>query len=377
MGMKSQLIFRQSIIGCGLGLTLLFLPGASAWARQELVPGSRYTSARGAAMGDAVLPIGEDGPSALFTNPANIGKIRKDQIEGMNLSFYGSSDYFGMFRLTSLDFYKIGTLHSYLPTLQANPGKVAGMGASMVSTIATRGFAAGVLLQSQVVGMVNADGTIRYRSLYQLVPTAGTGVRLAGGIVRLGYTLQWVNQAVGSLNSLPAATTPLGYNQGLYQGSALSHNFGFALTLPIRYLPSLNVVARNVLGANFNSFSLISFAKNAAGAPPREPMTVDASFSLQPKLGSGSYMNFVVEERDLTGRSGVSLFGRLAVGLETSLRDLFFVRLGWGSGYPAAGIGFRRKAGEFSLTYHTEDIGTSYHELRETKFLLQYQVRAF
>lgn len=347
---------------------------APAQARQDIVPGSRYTSARAAALGDAFLPLGDDGASAIFYNPADVGKVKQIQVEPLNLGFYANSNYLGQFSLANPTFYKVTSLSAYLPTLQANPGSPIGIGASLVPNVAVRGFAFGVLAQSQVYAQVNPDGTVRYRSLYQLVPGVATGVRLAGGIVRLGYSLQWVNQASGTQENVSAASE-LGYNQNLAQGSAFSHNFGLALTLPLRLLPSFNVVARNVLGARYTSRSIYSFTPTPSGVPADEPMTIDASFSIQPKMGAGAYFNLILVDRDATNVSGVSLMGRLALGIEFSFRDAFFLRGGWGSGYPNAGLGLKRQGGEFSLSWCSEEVGVSYQSVRDTRFMMQYQVR--
>ena len=197
-------------------------------------------------------------------------------------------------------------------------------------------------MENQFVGTSDEAGNVRYRTLYQFIPAAAIGARLAGGIVRLGYSLQWVNQAVGDI-SAPSGTDPLGYNQSLPQGGGLSSTAGFALTLPITYLPSINLVGRNLFNTRYTMPSLIPISKNSPGAPATDAMTFDASFSLQPKVESGIYMNWVLAYRDLTNVSGVAILGRLAAGTELSFRDFFFLRGGFGSGYPSAGLGFRVK----------------------------------
>jgi hypothetical protein len=90
---------------------------------------------------------------------------------------------------------------------------------------------------------------------------------------------------------------------------------------------------------------LIDFSPSSSGIPAHEPMTLDAAFSIQPKLGAGAYLNLVLEDRDVTNQSGMSFLGRLAVGAEFSFRDQFFLRAGWGSGYPSLGLGLTRKSG--------------------------------
>lgn len=362
---------KIALAGCLIILQIILCP--NLFAREDVIPGSRFTSARGAAMGDAYLPVGEDGASGLFYNPANIGKIRTMQFEPLNLSIYSNSGYINTL---GLDFYKVFTLAGYLPTLQANPEQNVGLGFSVFPNAYMRGVAFGVLLQSQVNAQVNADGSVSYKSMYQLIPTVGVGLRLASGIVRLGYSAQWVHQASGDITE-DATADPLGYNEKLMQGSALSHNAGFALTLPISFLPSLNIVARNILTTSFSSFTLIPLARNSQGLPADEPTTFDGALGITSKIGGGSYANFVVNWRDMFNVSGISIYGRMAVGLEIAIKDLVFLRGGWGSGYPHAGLGLKRKNGEFSLAWYSEEIGSGYLTKRDMRWMMHYQVKTF
>jgi hypothetical protein len=353
---------------------LIFGQFSTCYAREDLVPGSPYTSAQGAAMGDAVLPLGQDGPSALFYNPADLTRIRNTTFEPVNFTFYGNSGWAGS--LSPGSFYKITSLSGNQGNLQNHPDTFMGSGAQYVASFYSRGFAVGLLLVDQTGGQANSTGSVSYRSLYQLIPTAGYGMKFAGGVVRIGYSLQWINQASGD-NTVPGGTTPLGYNQQLAQGSAFSSNAGFALTIPYTYLPSLNIVVRNIGGAHFNTSSIYQFTPTSTGAPPTDPMTIDTSFSFVTKLGGGENVNWVAEYRDATDQSGMAAIGRAAAGVEYSNQERFFLRAGWGSGYPAAGLAYRQKTAEISLTWYSEELGLSYHAQRDQRYLLGFTVRAF
>lgn len=348
------------------------LAGPMAQAREDLVPGSRYTSGRGAALGDALIPLADDGASGLFYNPAGIGKARRTTLEPLNFQIQANQDYLSMF---DRNFYKVMSLPSYAPSLGARPEYMPGVGAAVFPNFSTRGIAFGVLMQSHFSAN-SANGSIRYRSRYQFIPTIGGALRLASGVVRLGYSLQWVHQAVGDI-TVPENTEPLGYNQQIKEGSGISHNLGLAVTLPVSYLPSFNLVARNVMNTRFTSRSIIPLARNSTGSPETEPMTVDAAVSIHPKTGRGGTINMVLEYRDITSRSPMPFLGKLATGLEFSFRELFFLRAGWGSGYPAAGLGLRRPTAEFSLSWFSEEVGNGFLQERDTRFMLHYQIRAF
>jgi hypothetical protein len=323
-------------------------------------------------LGDAFLPLTEDVASSLFYNPAGLAKVRSTQIEPLNFSAYGNSQYAAG---AGSNFYQVTSLSSYLSSLQSQSGEMAGVGGAVLPNFGFPGFGIGLLAQSELAAKANADGTVSYRSLYQLIPAVGFGFRLLSGGIRFGYSLQWVNQALGSRTQ--SSDGDLGYNQSLDQGSGFSHTLGLALTAPIKMLPSLNFVVRNAFDTQYNSSSIWSFTNNPSGTPGMDPMTVDASFSIQPRIGQGSVMNLVIQNRDITNRSGMAFVGHFALGMELCFRDAFFLRGGWGSGYPSAGLGLKRKGGEFNLTWYTQELGTQYLEQGDTRFMFQYQIRNF
>ena len=336
------------------------------------IPGARLTSARAAGMADAFLPLADDAGTSLFYNPAGLGQIRGTHFEPGNIQLQANDDFLNGF---DTNYYKVTSLPNYAPVIKQHPGIFPGVSTALFPNFSSRGFAMGVLYSARI--SAQSDGTtVHYRSHYQLIPTAGIGARLFSGRLRLGYSFQWVNQASGDVIQ-SASATPLGYNQFLHQGSALSHNLGVSLNLPMQYLPSINVVARNILGANYGTYALVNLSKNPTGAPPDEPMTIDASFSLQPKLGKGGTFNIVFEERDVMNKTKLSLLARATGGLEFNIKNIFFLRGGYGSLYPAAGFGVRTARAEFAFSWFSEELGTPTLRVRDVRYVLQYQIRAF
>lgn len=361
------MILRTCTVVIGL---ICLIPQAEA--RLELIPGGRYTSARGAGMGDAVLPMGDDAASGLYQNPAGLGRIRKPELEVLNFSFYGDM---GLWANPTVA-YNIMSLPTYAPTLQGSPGTPSGLGGAYVGTFAMRGISFGILAQSNVLASANADGTLNYRSLFQLIPSIGTGFRLMNGVLRIGYSLQWVHEAIGTVNNAPAATAS--FTNGLSQGSAFSHTLGAALVLPTVMLPTFDVVLRNALDAVYSPSTLLRISPNPVGVPATEAMSLDVAFSLHPKLGQGAILNLVFVNRDLLNSSGVYSEGHYAAGAELNIRERIFIRGGWGSGYPAAGFGLRSSRGaELSFSWYTEEVGTAYLSQGDTRVLMQYRMRSF
>ncbi len=364
---------RKFLIFLGRGgfCLSLFLNELS-YARQDIVPGSRYTSARAAGLGDAYISLGDDAPSGLFYNPASLGRIRKFVVEPINFSVSANS---GFVKIADPNAYKVTDLSSYAPVVNQHSGQRSGMGGGLVSSLAFPGFALGVLAETHVSALGNGDNTLNYQSLYQLIPAFGSGFRFFQGIIRVGYSLQWVNQAQG--NQTVSVDGDLGYNQNLKQGSGLSHTLGLALTLPVRYLPMFDVVVRNVMNTSYQFPSLYSFTQSSTGFPDSEPMTVDVAFSLHPRLGRGVLMNLILQERDMTNRSGIGFLFHFAAGMELSFRDKVFLRGGWRGGYFSAGLGLKGRGAEMSLALFTENVGTSSQKQGDTSCLFQYQIRTY
>ncbi len=343
-------------------------------ARWDNIPGSRYTSVRGAAMGDSELPLADDGASALFSNPAHLATLNGTHFEPLNLSLFANQIYLSN---ADLNFFKAYKLSSFSSTLQSNTGQQSGLGGHLFPNFYMRHFAVGILIQSQMYSFASSDGNINSVAKYQIIPTAGFGIPLARGIVRLGYSFQWVNETSG--RQAAAASDPnLGYTNGVQQGSGFSHNAGFALVLPVKYNPSLNIVARNIGGTTYSSTTLYPWSSNSSGTPDTDPMSVDASFSLNPKMSRGGGAHIVLQLRDILGSSGFSIIRRATFGMQINFAKTLYFRFGLnGLYYPSVGIEFKRKKTSFGFAWYSEEIGTPDAPHRDIQFRLQLQLKAF
>ncbi len=363
-----QKLFRLFISG---GVIVLGSLGVCQ-ARDDVVPGSRYTSGRGAAMGDAVLPVIDDVAGGLFYNPANLSKIRRREFELKNFMVYGNAGLISNFGLGTLS---LTSLSGFLNTLKEGTPSYLGGGAAWMMDIGFPLFSFGVLLQNELAARYNSDQSVTYRSRYQLIPALGTSFHLLAGILRMGYTLQWVNQASGVVTT--SSLSSLSYKKGLAQGSAFSHNLALALTIPVKLVPSFHLVVRNLGSAQFQSSTLVSFAQGISGTPADEPMTLDGALGLQAHLSGGVKMNVVGEYRDMSNQSSLSIGRRLAFGTEFVFYNQFFLRGGLSGLNPSAGVGIRHGKGEIAFTYQTVDLGSSTQIVPDARYLIHYQLRNF
>jgi hypothetical protein len=367
-------ISRKKVLSFhAVGVILAFSIGISeGWAgARNTIPGSRYLSARAAGMGDAFLTLAEDTASGLFVNPAGLANGKDMRGEFVNIGVETNQDFVGGADINSI---KVTSLPSYFPSLP--DGEYPSVGLSLLPNFSAPGFGLGLLLQSRISAS-QSGGTVNYRSSYRFVPAFGMGARLAGGMFRLGYSLQYVNQAEGEVTGVPSSSSPLGYNQQLAQGSGISHNVGVTIAIPITYLPTFSVVARNVMGLRFSDFCMIPFARNSPGAPTTEPMSVDAAFSLQPRFRGGGFMSYVIQLKDATNQSGFSIMDRAALGVEMNLKGVFALRAGYTLGDIQAGVGFKTSRADVNLSWHTEELGTAAASVRDRRWLFQYVIKAF
>jgi hypothetical protein len=355
-----------------LAAALALLSGWEARAgAHNSIPGPLYLPARAAGMGDAFLTLADDGASGLFINPAAFASGKAMTADLLNVSLEANQDLFNGADINTL---KATNLAAYAPTLPA--GEYPGFGFTFVPAFSGPNVGFGILMQARNAASVTA-GSVSYRSSYRFVPAVGVGTRLAGGLFKVGYSLQYINKAEGEVTGIPTSSSPLGYHQQLAQGSAISHNVGVSIAVPVAYVPTLSVVARNVLGATYKNFSVISFASNITGVPASDPMTVDLGFSLQPRFRGGGFMTWSAQVRDATEQSGFSLLDRTSLGFEANIRNLFALRAGYALGALHAGGGFRTQRAEINFAWHTEELGTPATSSRERRWMVQYMVKAF
>ncbi len=358
---------------CGIVLGVLAFTPKSI-ARQDYVPGSRYTSARGAGLGDSFIGLADDGPSSLFYNPAEIASRPEFEVEPMNIALKMNAHFLGM---NGLNFFQFPNLQNYQAELAKNPGKYPKLGGHYFPSVSFRGFAMGLLLQGEQ-GAQQVGNEINYRTQYQLIPAVGTGFSLAQGILRFGYSLQWVHETVAD-QTIRTTDPNIGYTHYAREGSGFSHNVAFSVILPFRFLPEFNLVARNVGNLRFYGFSLLPLSQSTTnqGTPNSEPMTLDAAFNMIVKFAGRSHINFSFVARDFTNRSSTSPIMRAAFGAEFVFADSLFLRAGFGSGYPSFGFGLKSPTAEFGAAVFSEETTSTYHGFRDLKYMMQYQARVF
>ncbi len=366
------MVFNTAYPRVALALVIALMPLFAHATGGDRIPGSRYVSGRGAALGDAYIGLADTLADSLFYNPAGLGRVDGLTFEPLNLQLQANSKFASS---AGTDLYKFQSLDGYESKLTGSPLTNPGAGYAVLPALGFRGFGVGLLYQSRLMG--ESDGVnIRYRTVRQLIPTAGFGLRLASGVLRLGYSLQWVNQASGD-RTVAVGTRPLGWTEQIAEGKGFSHTLGLALTLPYRYQPSINLVARNVAGLRLTGKPLMSLASNPTGSIAAEKMSVDASVGFLTKISGSWTLSTQFAYRDALDSSNTRQIAHAAAGLEFAVYDRFFLRGGFGSGYPSAGLGIRTSRAEANFAWFSEDLGDGQKAVRDIRYLFQTIFRAF
>lgn len=325
-------------------------------------------------MGDAFNPLANDPASGLFYNPAGIGAIRKFTLEPLNFALGPNHDLIQVTDFTDGTMIRSSNLGFLKGKLREKPGAFPGAMVQLLPAVGFRGFAAGFIYKRSLMASFQNE-QIRYRTIYYVGPAVGFGARLFSGIIKVGYSLHVLSKSEAD-NTVGYLENP-GFTVNNKEGSGLSHNLGFQFTFPTAFLPTLSYVVRNVGGTNYGGQSIYPIAEPRAGPPDREPMSVDASFMLRPRVKGGVFMNTVFQLRDIFNSSAISVKTRFSMGMELDIRETIFLRWGFGSGYPSAGLGIKRRNGELGFSWYSEELGVRFHQERDSRYLLQYQYRFF
>ncbi len=357
-------------------LILLLFVSHSARALPYFYPQVRYEDAENFSLGGVSLPMTDSVVGNMMNNPAGLAKNELFQAEYLNLGLQGNSSTFAHFGTSTIS---EPSMKSYLTQLNADANSLYGMGGSLSSAISWKGFAFGVVTQ-QSFSAVSSNGTISYTSTAQTIPAIAFGIPLARGVVRLGYSLQYVNQTSG-IASTSAANGPYGYTYGLLQGHGFSNNASANFVFPYTYLPTVSVIARNILGLNYSSGSLLGRADSPAGLPQNEPMVVDAALNFTVRVTGTMKTIWYFQYQDAFHAINTSVTEHFATGVDFQFSKAFSLRGGLTGGNNffdpqfSLGMGYRNDGHIINFAWYHERNPLAGGPGYDTRYMLQYTLR--
>lgn len=346
-------------------LILIFcLASVEVNARPYNYPQTRYISARGHSLGGMTLPLTDEVTNCLFNNPACLAKNMAIQGDVLNLNLEMNSGAVGHFGLTTINSLSLSGMK---PTLDGNVDELNGMGFGLSTAFSWGGISAGLLVQERVVALF--DGTeYHYSTVSQTIPAVGIGIPLARGVVRLGYSLQLVNETSGIVTT----TVPNSFMDGLNEGMGLSHNASVNFVFPFRFLPTVSLAAKNIFGVNYSGGALLGRASAPVGAPAVEPMTLEAALDFQVRISGTAKTHWYLQYKDMASATSLPLLEKLSYGLEIAFNKNFGIQTGFNETQFSLGLGYRGDRSAISLSWYNDQNPLPVGLYWDTRYQLQY-----
>ena len=332
-------------------------------ARPYSYPERRYTSAASEALGDVAVPLTDEVGNDLFNNPAALARNTKFKAEYINANLEGNSNL-----LSGLGAQSLGSLNK---SVTQNPGKLYGYGYGDLTALSWGGLGVGLLLQDRTQAVTSGANTL-YETNNQFIPAIGYGVALARGVVRLGYSLQYVNEVEGTGSVVSSSSASM--LSGLYEGRGMSHNASVNFVFPYMYTPTFSVMGRNLGGLHFVGGSLFVAGKNPIGVPKDEPMTLDAAYNMTVRFSSSFKSLWYFQYADVTSQTSTPYLQRFSAGIDFQLSQSFSVKIGANGLEPSAGIGYRSESSEINLAWYQDANPLTAGGQWDTRYTLQYKL---
>jgi hypothetical protein len=343
------------------------LLGSVASALPYQYPAVRYVSPLGESLGGMTLPLSDEIGNSLFNNPAALARNTKFKAEYLNLNIDGNTNLFSSISSVP-SFFSLG---QFTTTLNTDPNQVYSGGFGNLTALSWGGLGVGVLIQDRVRSY--SDGsTVSYESLSQVIPVVGYGLSLARGLMRVGYSIQYVNETSGT-GQAPSDSSAA-YLSGINQGKGLSHTASVNFVFPFQHIPTLSFVARNVFGMRFQSGSLLSRAKSPVGTPSDQELAVDAAFNFMSRISGPMKSFWYLQMQDVFGKTHLGVFDRLSLGIDFNLSQAVSLRIGLNKTRLSGGIGYHSPGSEIGLAYYQDQSPFTALSATDTRIALQYKI---
>jgi hypothetical protein len=332
-----------------------------------------YRGIRQMGMGGASIGVVDD-QTALLSNPAALGRLRDFYMTVADpVLEVGSQD--DLVSGGSTNIPKMLDPQKALTQLKKYPGDRFHIMGEVFPSIAMPNFGIGVLGKLSEDAQVNKAGTafeFDYTNDFALV--TGFNFRFFGGILKLGTVARVTNRAEVRQTKLSPTATNLSLASLRNEGLGVASDIGMILTAPVKYLPSLSAVARDVGGTAYTVRK--GLLHTTTGTPDRTPQTIDGAFTVQPIVGRRSRMNITFEMRDITNAYDDSLATqRYHAGFEFNYADGVFVRGGYNEGYWTAGLEFAISTYQIQITSYGEEVGALGALQEDRRYLGSFSIR--
>ncbi len=332
-----------------------------------------YNAPQALAMGNAMV-ADASGYLSNYYNPAGLAKMPKNRMELNAIALESAANFAALGQMVSLR--KIDVA-AFLGDLQTSPGTYSYLRYTALPSIALRGFSLSVLANHETAALSDG-GNVDVKSHTDMGLTVGFARNMAGNLVKLGVAGKFLirDELKGEFaHGILATEDDVAANSR--EGIGFGIDVGLMVTLPMKYLPSLGVVARDVLNTSFTSSNILN--SQATGTPDSIARSFDVGFSINPRFSRIWQTRLSVDLKHLE-RTDLPFTKRLHVGLQLfslERKRKFYIWLGLNQLYPCGGVGLNLPGGNLELVTYAQDKAPGALAEADRRIMLRYTVGFF
>ncbi|NJL25617.1 MAG: hypothetical protein HC902_10875 [Calothrix sp. SM1_5_4] len=350
---------------------LLFVLRPSAVGAAEIY--EFYNGVRPLGMGGAGIAVVND-ETALLVNPAGLGKLRDYfiTIADPEAEVGGQTE-----QISGLETFGMTDPQKALEKCKDNPDKHLHGRAQIFPSLVVPNFGVGLYGRVQFDAQVNStDNTFLYDYTRDYAMVFGFNFRFFNGIFKLGTNLRVTDRTTIRRDDIDPNSTNLSADSLASSGVGVGSDTGVMLSAPIRWLPTLAAVYRDV-GRTSYAFRDGMFMKTSStGHPDSTPESLDVALALYPILGKRLRSTWTFEVRDvLTLSEEKDQMRRYHAGFELNYADALFLRAGMNQRYWTAGLEFAMMNYQFQAASYGEEIGTDSTPREDRRYALKFAFR--
>ncbi len=325
-----------------------------------------YSAPQSLAIGNA-FTADAAGFASLFHNPAGLAKAVKTGWEITPIAVDATAS--GAF-LQSLVATRTTSIERMTQSL--TPGGYAYLKANAIPSFTRRNFGIAFLGSYEYAAL--SDGTtVDIRAGNDLGVVVGGATHLGNNIVKIGFGAKAVlrNQLLGSF-AAAALADPTAVSSSMKEGLGLGADVGMMVTAPIRYLPTIGIVWKDILSTRFISTRFLN--PLSSGTPDPIAQSVHVGLSATPAIGKGKRLTISAEFRHLE-RADLPIQKRLHFGLQLAVSKRFFLWAGMNQLLlPTGGMATRMPGGDFEIGTSAVDIGSGTVVSPDRRFFMRYTI---
>ncbi len=350
-------------------IVLILLVGTGAVAQEKT---QNFRSARDEAMGGAGVAIVDD-ETALFVNPAGLGKVRGTYLSLINPELETNYSTVSAIGANLSSYAGAQDPNALLNLAVKNPDKNLHAKFQVQPTLVMRNFAIGGLANYSLNAQYSsATGTMQYNYINDYAAAIGYCFRLWEGRLKIGI-MGKVDNRVYISTTVAQSATGLSIPNLASEGTGVGWDGSIMLTAPWAMLPTITVVAHDVGNTNFTLGNGMIYTTTTR--PPPQMQKVDAGMAIFPYDGQHTRASFTVQFSDLQNPYSQSIIRNIHAGAEVNFSDVFYMRAGYNEGYYTAGIEVDLGGQQVQITTYGEEIGVYPKFTEDRRFVARYGFR--